>query len=835
MTLVDDNDGSTKPFVYDIFKETFELIASLMESFSSSIDKYVLPNSDLMCICMRLVERHLMFLVQHCISYLFVEEEISRIRKVILTVLDSDPCESFIILSCKLFEIALEVLFPTINLRRKLLWTVFEKNTYPVPVKCSILSGFCSLPFISYYVVSPSEKEQSDRRLSQMIDNVCSGESLSFLEQVCMIAFDVGSDSDLHPKNSLDQWFMMTCNDFLARTCRDFCGRLKSDLKKVVVTDEFPLISIFLKICHLLIKNCSRLLQDSKVSKRCLEQTPLYHCLGYMITTLFELSFSYTPSLAKTFSEISNDAIHLSDLLLKISNSTITTSTLCVPRNDSYSGPLLIGTKSIENHDGEGNVIHPYNNDQDYTDSCVFAGAEYLMLEFDAQCATERRYDSLTISRRPNQQDVVGTYSGTRANDWPDTPIKVLGDSIYMKFKTDGSNTEWGYKFTVKAFGTGLDPFPKFDWLVDLSSLLGSLIGKLGFNLIVSDCSMVSHSVFNCDMVKLVQGKDSSEVKELVSKYDRKSFIQIFEKKERNQLIKFPGELVADLFEILLKKLNSTVLDDLLKKNPVFSKFIPKNLKLSSNLDLLPLSLFLVFIASFDISFDADSSYQTFNFFLERFKKLIDADKSSSLSQVTYNVVFLILSWNSMVPFSDLMVDYLLGFIFSNNFDLFHVNFSTPTLLSRRSGIQIFSHLLKNGNSLARSCGFSLFPKSLCFLSEAKNSTYSIYEPVFFSCPKVPFTTIFTNVSEVELHELSESFFELLLLDIPSRIYQLLELLPSTDSAIVEISTLLSCYCFALSPQDFETLHELVLNLVVGVQEVVNPLKESHSVAESPP
>ena len=62
-----------------------------------------------------------------------------------------------------------------------------------------------------------------------------------------------------------------------------------------------------------------------------------------------------------------------------------------------------------------------------------------------SRCATESKCDILTISSSPNYSQNFKEYSGT--GHWPE--FEMPGDTVYYKFTSDASNTDWGWKFTV--------------------------------------------------------------------------------------------------------------------------------------------------------------------------------------------------------------------------------------------------------------------------------------------------------------------------------------------------------------------------------------------------
>lgn len=102
---------------------------------------------------------------------------------------------------------------------------------------------------------------------------------------------------------------------------------------------------------------------------------------------------------------------------------------------------------------------HPYNNNTNFEDKVHIPGAIYLSIKFDPQCNTEEGCDELLISSSSDLQHDRHSFSGP-PHKWTD--FELPGDTLYYRFTSDMSNTEWGYKFTVTAghlgrFQTGFE------------------------------------------------------------------------------------------------------------------------------------------------------------------------------------------------------------------------------------------------------------------------------------------------------------------------------------------------------------------------------------------
>uniref|UniRef100_A0A8C8RK97 Zinc finger ZZ-type and EF-hand domain containing 1 n=1 Tax=Pelusios castaneus TaxID=367368 RepID=A0A8C8RK97_9SAUR len=102
---------------------------------------------------------------------------------------------------------------------------------------------------------------------------------------------------------------------------------------------------------------------------------------------------------------------------------------------------------------------HPYNNNTNLQDKVHIPGAIYLSIKFDSQCNTEEGCDELIMSSSSDFQQDRHSFSGS-LQKWTD--FELPGDTLYYRFTSDMSNTEWGYKFTVTAghlgrFQTGFE------------------------------------------------------------------------------------------------------------------------------------------------------------------------------------------------------------------------------------------------------------------------------------------------------------------------------------------------------------------------------------------
>ncbi|XP_048874070.1 zinc finger ZZ-type and EF-hand domain-containing protein 1 [Brienomyrus brachyistius] len=89
---------------------------------------------------------------------------------------------------------------------------------------------------------------------------------------------------------------------------------------------------------------------------------------------------------------------------------------------------------------------HPYDNDTNFEDRVHIPGAIYLCIKFDSRCHTEEGCDELLMASSSDFVQDLHNFSGS-PQKWTD--FEIPGDTLYYRFISDMSNTEWGYKFTV--------------------------------------------------------------------------------------------------------------------------------------------------------------------------------------------------------------------------------------------------------------------------------------------------------------------------------------------------------------------------------------------------
>ncbi|XP_063809771.1 zinc finger ZZ-type and EF-hand domain-containing protein 1 isoform X2 [Pseudophryne corroboree] len=118
----------------------------------------------------------------------------------------------------------------------------------------------------------------------------------------------------------------------------------------------------------------------------------------------------------------------------------------------------------------------PHNYENNCRDSTVFLcpGATYFEVEFDDKCETERRYDYLEFTDARGGKVRYDHKVGT--DKWPKKVTFKAGPQLQFLFFSDSSNNEWGFKFTVTAYGL---PDIALSWSSDLHLLVARLLGRL--------------------------------------------------------------------------------------------------------------------------------------------------------------------------------------------------------------------------------------------------------------------------------------------------------------------------------------------------------------------
>ncbi|KAJ8343042.1 hypothetical protein SKAU_G00329700 [Synaphobranchus kaupii] len=129
--------------------------------------------------------------------------------------------------------------------------------------------------------------------------------------------------------------------------------------------------------------------------------------------------------------------------------------------------PVVLRTWNMESP-------HNYENSRHETTVFVCPGATSFEVEFDEKCETEMRYDYLEFTDARGGKVRYDMKVGTEK--WPKKVTFKPGPELQFLFHSDSSNNEWGYKFTVTAYGL---PDITVSWISDLQLLVSRLMGRL--------------------------------------------------------------------------------------------------------------------------------------------------------------------------------------------------------------------------------------------------------------------------------------------------------------------------------------------------------------------
>ncbi|XP_067393967.1 zinc finger ZZ-type and EF-hand domain-containing protein 1 isoform X2 [Emydura macquarii macquarii] len=129
--------------------------------------------------------------------------------------------------------------------------------------------------------------------------------------------------------------------------------------------------------------------------------------------------------------------------------------------------PVVLRTWTMESP-------HNYENNCHEVSVFLCPGATYFEVEFDEKCETERRYDYLEFTDARGAKTRYDTKVGTEK--WPKKVTFKAGPRLQFLFHSDSSNNEWGYKFSITAYGL---PDVAVSWGMDLQLLVSGLMGRL--------------------------------------------------------------------------------------------------------------------------------------------------------------------------------------------------------------------------------------------------------------------------------------------------------------------------------------------------------------------
>ncbi|KAK7482310.1 hypothetical protein BaRGS_00026438, partial [Batillaria attramentaria] len=160
----------------------------------------------------------------------------------------------------------------------------------------------------------------------------------------------------------------------------------------------------------------------------------------------------------------------------------MTSDNWCEMKNDD----IVLRTWEVESP-------HNYDNNSSITQVFSCPGATKFIVDFDPRCETERRYDYLEFTDAKGVKVRYDQKVGT--SKWP-KQVHFSGPHLHFIFRSDSSNTEWGYKFKVTAKGS---PDIPLSWPYDLQLGLTKLFGGLCGATLASNPAMPGENLLTLD------------------------------------------------------------------------------------------------------------------------------------------------------------------------------------------------------------------------------------------------------------------------------------------------------------------------------------------------
>ena len=102
---------------------------------------------------------------------------------------------------------------------------------------------------------------------------------------------------------------------------------------------------------------------------------------------------------------------------------------------------------------------HPYLDNMDQYWDVELKDADFMLVSFDGLCQTERSNDYVQFFSDRSKSTQYGTskYSGAAgAKNWPNEPLKIAASKCVVYFHSDSSETDWGFRVSIKGIKTTL-------------------------------------------------------------------------------------------------------------------------------------------------------------------------------------------------------------------------------------------------------------------------------------------------------------------------------------------------------------------------------------------
>ncbi|OQR96413.1 HECT E3 ubiquitin ligase [Achlya hypogyna] len=141
-------------------------------------------------------------------------------------------------------------------------------------------------------------------------------------------------------------------------------------------------------------------------------------------------------------------------------------------------------------HKGQSSVVfeseHEYRNDMHEVKELRLEGAATISITFDERSRTEFNYDYVVFYTDKSCTTFYGEekYSGRDSSfNWPgvggNLPLIIGADHCFVLFHSDGSNTDWGYKFTAVANVTENSRSYEMHWLTCVEQNVLDALGRI--------------------------------------------------------------------------------------------------------------------------------------------------------------------------------------------------------------------------------------------------------------------------------------------------------------------------------------------------------------------
>ena len=165
----------------------------------------------------------------------------------------------------------------------------------------------------------------------------------------------------------------------------------------------------------------------------------------------------------------------------------------CVPSKRLVLLPMTEGGARSASQCFESD--HPYTANLDRLTEMSFPGALRIVCVFDDRCRTENNYDYVKFWKDSNKLETwhpnIEKFTGRNGSEnWPGyggrPPLVIEGDSAWIEFHTDGSNEDWGWRFTATAEFKKSVSSAQVHWMVELERQMSYCCAAVSSCLVVS-------------------------------------------------------------------------------------------------------------------------------------------------------------------------------------------------------------------------------------------------------------------------------------------------------------------------------------------------------------